>query len=301
MSTGLPKLLSAQATLLAGQIVTLDTTALRNPFRSGLWCYGIRHHITSNAASGANRAAFIEVQFNMGRHFFSERPIPVPLLDRMWNNDVDNGENCSTMNSGGTATASIGNHFTWKFPKPLYIPEGEVLVAKYYNPATATTGVITSYVCQSADGPAPLEINLPFLSVWTAGGGIGGATKFTDASNENDLVNPYPEHAVVKRINGRISRSYLNDAQNFATSVSIPGLKVKAWATSSSGQAIVRDPAFWSHLFQMQFRSWLTNSVLSPGESYIFNVEQDYSAFGSLSTITFRPQIVLMGHRKVRL
>lgn len=298
MGSGQPRILSTaqEIALTAGQSAVINTTELRNPFASGMWMYSMRFQF-SQTTLATLRAPLVEAQFWMGKYFFMAGTVPVYVLDRIYNPFTDMAINtCGPLES--TDSEVVHPNYLWKFQKPLYVPEGGVVVAKLFNNSTVTIGARLGYVCQEAPGPVPPEWCIPFAASYTAPGGIGGAALFTDVSAESDLVNPYDEPVFVRRMVGRIARDRLVDAQYF--NQALVGSALQLRMTSSSGRAVLRDSAPFTHVFPPTHKQWLTNSVLPPQGYYVAAIEQNYASFGALSANTFQPIIGMSGYRKVR-
>lgn len=299
MSAGLPRLLSLPnaVSLINGQSAIIDTTELRNPFRSGMWMHSMRFQVERSTLAALS-APLVQAQFWLGRHQFSAGVCPIYTLDRIYNPLTDMGRNSMLTGADGTSTEVAFPNWQWKFQKPLYVPEGAVVVPKLYNNSGVTVQVRLTYVCQEAPGPAPQELYIPFAANFIGAGGVGGANVFTDISQESDLLNPFDEPVFVRRMVGRVAKDRTSDAQY--SDQDLVGLGLKVRMSGSSGRAVVRDPVPFNHLFPTTHRQWLTNSVLAPRGYYVVAVEQDYSAFGGLSANRFQPVIGMSGYRKVR-
>ena len=298
-----PAILTSTIQLDPGATLQGDTGALRNPFRSGMYIHSVKFRVDMAAAStGDGTMLPIYAQLNMGRHWLMPRQVPVYRLDKVYVAGTDIG---ATL-----AAVQEWNCYIWRFPKPLYVPEGEVLVPNlYYSPDQGSNDtdvdVVVSYNVSSTEDE-PKEINVPFANVWVGAGSNQADAATVEASNENDLVNPYQEDVFVKRMCGIITREFrtvdtggCSDAAINAPAIGNSLLNLTI--ISSSGQSVGRDPIPFNHLFA-QDRSWTINTWL---KSHAYMLVTAYEDLSSMTTsgggTRVRPQIVINGYRRVRI
>lgn len=304
---GLPKMLNANLTLAQNAQLTFDTTRLRNPFNTGMWIHEFRFQLGLNTLASF-RCPVVEVLMKMGRHSFMPHTVAVPLLDRMWDNFIDQQVNIGSETAeAGTSVTVFLPQYTWKLVQPLYVPEGGVVETMAWNRAADTVTARLSYICTQAEGPPPLETSIPFACQFMTPGLVGGAAKAVDVSSEAEIHNPYDEPVYLRRSVGRYFANFTRDSQYWVSGeldnngVNIAGSLVNVWATGSSGLAIIRDPVPFEHLYPPTNKSWTVNTWMDPKSYYIFNVEQNLASLTGLSATTFRAGIAFSGYRKVRL
>src|SRR5258708_39811640 len=96
-----------------------DLTFLQNPHRTAMLIDEIRFHATANA-----EAALLSTrcQFRIGRNELTNGWVPLQMFGKSIN------PNDCTNTSGATNPLIVAS---WKLPRPLYVPAGEVLIPNF--------------------------------------------------------------------------------------------------------------------------------------------------------------------------
>lgn len=204
----------------------------------------------------------------------------------------------------GQGPMNVRGPWTWRLPKPLYIPATEFLIPRIFNnpvyAASQTRTITIAYAGRAldVDERVPDAIDVPYVSYWqTPIQSAGSATP--QQSTEADLVNPFNEPLAVQRF---IGRCWANGAQFPGAGVlGFPdvGFSVAVRAANSNGVIMVKDPTPFPTVFSLTDRSWTVNSLLAPKGFFIFYL--DFDQFGEEQVDDIAPMISMVGYRKVRV
>lgn len=296
MSQISPLLLQAQITLnyVGGELGLADSTTLENPFQGPMWIDEIRFRIpATNAMTTPSYAwAGLRAKFTLAGIPLTNGFVPLGLLGKVLNDSVTLGEQ-----DVGDGSPSI---FTWKLPRPIYIPAREFLRPTLYlepgavfSPNTFPRTVTIIYACRPvAKGtPPPEKINLPwvtffkppYITMTTADGGSDAI----DQSQPSDIFNPWPQNLHVQRFVGRLMGIPSGEDQNHMSIASaninlttgLPTSGTFVTAQDSFNNILVRDPTPFAHLFDFIDRAWTVNAVLPPKGFYLFTVDRNWTAY----------------------
>jgi hypothetical protein len=243
----------------------------------------------------------------MGRAFLTNGFVPVGNFGKVLAN---NPSISFALNSYETDTT----FHCLKLAKPLFVPAGETLVAKFqYESKYGDLGdlsVDVIYVGRSlpSDFPTPKEQWLPWIAAFdnpllafTAG------QADSTLSTQSQLVNPFDEDLWIHRLIGRTQLSPPNGSFVYAELGgginAIAAVNVfrdtTVRATDSFGRILVRDATPFTHLFHYSDRSWTVSSVLQPKGYYLFQLDRAYT--GTQAGWSAANCISMVGYRKVRV
>lgn len=284
-----PIFLNDQVILSGNQKGFARSIHMQNPFRVPVLVDEIRYRITSDSDQElAIALAQIRVRHLLGRTPLMSNTIPIGLLSKSF---------------GMTVPTSLDfpSWYTWKLPKPLYVPATEVLSAELEMPPdiAGTFTVQVSYAARILpDGtPPPEKINVPWacffqLPEFSSTSGIDVVT-----TKETDIVNPFNETLFVQRF---IGRSVFQTGGGFIETPTIPSQLFEfttVRAADSFGRILVRDPTPWPHLFYFPDRAWTVNTKLQPKGFYLFEVTRDFTTMEEVEpgALLFS----MIGHREV--
>lgn len=303
-----PILLQAQIVVPpAGSMGLADTTLLENPFQGPMWLDEIRFSlpVLDGTSSPALSWSALSVDLKLGNTPITRANVPISLLGKALNDGVNNslapGELART-NQTDAASSGVGlsagpQRFTWKLPKPLFIPARELLrPTMYFTPysgATART-VTIAYACRPLplNYPTPAKLDVPWVSYFKPGfSAVPSSADITDQSTPNDIYNPWAQELHVQRFVGRFMGLPYFEADNFMglasaqidfnTGLTKSGTFVTA--QDSFGNILVRDPTPFAHVFDVLDRSWTVNARLAPKGFYTFTVDRQWSGYPSNS------------------
>lgn len=307
-----PILLRAQITPLVGGGATGvgDPTQLENPFQEPMWLDEIRFRLPDVGTW----SQFL-VELRLGQLPITKGFVPVGLLGKV-------------LNESGVIGESDPAVFTWKLPRPLYIPPREFLRPTIYfeplraHPSTgsaAVTGVVTIvYVCRSIpEGtPPPQTAQIPWVShfrppVVTVD--VTGGSDRTDQSTPSDLYNPWDQELHVQRFVGRASfldttgaaaenNTFMSLASanvNRATGKVTSGTLISA--QDSFNNILIRDRAPFAHVFDAIDRAWTVNCVLPPKGYYLFTIDRLWAAYLADVRMVGTVGISMVGWREVQV
>lgn len=305
-----PLILQAQISPPAGggSFGLADTTKLENPFQAPMWLDEIRFRIPESAAGGALGQAWssLRVELKLGNLSLTNGFVPISLLGKVLNDSVNVGENNSPY------------IFTWRLPKPLFIPARELLrPTMYFEPYSGgVLKVVTIiYCCRPLPRgtPTPAVMQVPWVTFFKppnltmiAG---SAAVDTTNQSTPSDLYNPWDEELHVQRFIGRLmcqgaggeDQNHMSIASalvDLATGAITIGTLVSA--QDSQNNILIRDPTPFAHVFDFIDRSWTVNCRLPPKGFFLFTVDRLWSGYLPVASLTATVGISMVGWREVR-
>jgi len=269
-----------------------------------MWLDEIRFRLTESGGQGWSS---LNVELKLGNLSLTNGFHPISLLGKALNDGLY-GERGA---SDGTP-----NCFTWKLPKPLYIPARELLRPTiYYEPysGAAAQTVTIIYVCRPipAGTPPPSVLQVPWATHFKpAYLTTPDAADTTDQSTPAHLYNPHDEELHVQRFIGRLMRRNLGEDDdymglasahvNLTTGLVTSGTLVSA--QDSFNNILIRDRTPFAHVFSILDRSWTVNCVLPPKGFYLFTVDRLWNAYpAGDGAITATVGISMVGWREVKL
>ncbi len=292
-----------------GAMGLADTTQLENPFQAPMWLDEVRFRLpTSEGGTQGEAWSSIAVELKLGNLSLTRGYVPIALLGKVLNDSTVIGENGSP------------NVFTWKLPKPLFIPARELLRPTIYfapyNGAPATSKVVTViYCCRPLprNTPTPRTLQVPwvthFLPPVLSFDGMGTPVADTvDQSSMSDLFNPWNEELHVQRFVGRLmcqGTAGEDDGHMSIASANIDpvtGLVLSGTLVSaqdSMNNILIRDPTPFAHLFDFIDRAWTVNCRLPPKGFYLFTIDRLWSGYLPGAPLVATVGISMVGWREV--
>lgn len=292
-----PILLSASATISAGGgTAEFETTRLQNPFRTPMLLDEVRVFVTRGGANpNAYDAYGLGLDLKLGRVPLTKDYVPIANFGKALNDDPDP--------PGFGFQQIVTGPWTWKLPKPLYIPATEFLVPKIYWPPDLVTSlprtVTIVYAGRSLeDGlQVPESIPVPYVS-YISTPRVAWGSNTTYQSTPSGLVNPFNEPLYVQRF---IGRQWLSVGSFVGSNPDATGISTLVRAANHDGMIMIKDPTSFSSVFAVPDRSWTINTVLAPKGFFIFTLDRDYSAYSAFSAQSNAQFISMVGYREVRL
>lgn len=311
-----PLVLQAQITPPpgGGSFGLADTTRLENPFQAPMWLDEIRFRLPDGASTGNRGDAWdrLRVELKLGEMPLTYGFVPISLLGKVLNDSQIVGE------------IGAPNCFTWKLPKPLWIPAKALLRPTMYfesYPSAATKTVTIIYCCRPVPQgtPPPDVMSVPWVTYFkppeisVADGGPGSDQ--VNQSTPADLFNPWDEELHVQRFIGRLMGRYTEAGVGFfeddghmslasaninlSTGLMTTGTLVSA--QDSFNNILIRDRTPFAHVFDFIDRSWTVNCVLPPKGFYLFSVERLWTNYAVTDGVTATVGISMVGWRDVKI
>jgi hypothetical protein len=305
-----PQLLQAQITLPSGggEVGLADPTRLENPFQAPMWLDEVRVRLPTNPGGQQTYGYWgssIYLKLLLGSLPLTSGNVPIGLF----------GKN---LNYRAQFPATTGGQtvFTWKLPKPLFIPAREFLrPIVYYAPTFPLSGhaqvdqVVT--ICYAVrplpkGTPTPRTLQLPWATAFVPPFLQAGVSDDVQVSTPSDIYNPWNEDLHVQRFLGQLlvqehldEFSYMTLASENVDSVSgITTTGTLVTAQDSFNNILVRDPTPFAHLFNFNDFAWTVNAVLPPKGFYTFTLERLWSAYTG-TTVSASPALSMIGWRNV--
>jgi hypothetical protein len=322
-----PITLQAQISLpaQAGELGLADSTRLENPFQAPMWLDEIKFHIPYVPVDPfANpivvvplRWSQLYVKLYLGNIPITNGAVPLSLLCKQLNDSAVPGSNPAApalpIVPTEQGTPVTYNVYTWKLPKPLFIPARDFLrPVIYYAPSPTSLLPLTPvavniiYSCRPlAKGtPTPKKLQIPWATYYappmmdSISGGV--LVDQTDQSTPSDLYNPFEQELHVQRFVGRFLNyqvgadldptdnnfgdvkgvmAFADELVDFSNNVPLSGTFVSA--QDSMNNILIRDPTPFTHVFDVLDRSWTVNCILPPKGFYLFTIDRLWGHLGT--------------------
>lgn len=241
--------------LLPNQIIGIsDTTKVRNPFRTAMWVDELRFRADPT----------VRVRLSLGRHPITNDFIPIPGLCKILN-PISEGRDSPAAPFNFFGVPNPPFYWTWRMPKPLYVPSGEYIQTAFMldstlpgAPDSATVGY--SIAGRSTLDPPPKAVNMAYATTFGSGpiaGGLAVAQSFT--SPDSALANPFNVPLRVQRFIGRELRVAPDIGPDFQLTVRMG---------NSHGGVTIKDPTPFPDAFHYTDRAWTVNTRLVPKGFY---------------------------------
>ncbi len=299
-----PIVLQAQITPPAGggSFGLADTTRLENPFGAPMWLDEVRLRMpTAAAISDSTGWANLSLELKLGNLNLTKGYVPLALFGKVLNSDA--------------LSEQYPGQFTWKLPKPLFIPAREFLRPTMYlapySGAPAST-ITIEYVCRPLPKgtPTPAVLDLPWVSYYTTPMlATNTVDQIGDQSTPADIYNPWDEELVVQRFIGRLLVQGSVNETNFPNmslataqlNLSTGALQVGALVSAQDGYGniLIPTPTPFAHVFDEIDRSWTVNAILPPKGFYLFTVDRYWTDAQVGGSISVALGISMVGYRKV--
>jgi hypothetical protein len=250
----------------------------------------------------------------LGNLPLTQNLVPIGLFGKVLN-DSSTAEH---MTSEGVLTGAplTPDLFTWKLPKPLFIPARELLRPTFYLqtfPGAPSQVITVCYACRPlpVGTPTPKKLQVPWVAAFVPPMLATGSDR-TDVSTPADLYNPWDQDLHVQRFNGRFmvqgntitfgrgeeggNMTLASVEQDLETNLVTMGTTVQA--QDSFNNILVRDPTPFQHVFDMVDRAWTVNAVLPPKGFYTFTMDRLWAAYTG-DPVTATCGISMVGWREV--
>lgn len=289
-----------------GPVGVADIEALKNPSRTAYLVEEIRIRVNAvnldPLVSGNVPIASLGVKLSVGRlQLTGGQYIPLGLL-------------CKPLD----ITREIFT-FTWRLPKPFYVPGAEPIVPSFILPAPLGTAnvpaspqkatIFITYLGRtlSTDTPNPTSVNVPYVTAWQDALRPTGVDYKAVRSIRSDLKNRYGELYFVQRMTGGAVLAYPANPAEYTGRSSYDGFGVvdqfvndyvKTQAFKSDGSIVARDQTPWQQLFPGTTRGTDMMTVLARNEFY--QLSSDILASNLAAGGTIQLMAALVGYRKVK-
>jgi hypothetical protein len=305
-----PLLLQAQITAPAGGEMGLaDSTRLENPFQGPMWLDEIRFRLPDPLGFFYHGRSWSNIfcKLRLGNLPLTQGNVPISLLGKGLNDAAE----ASSLSIPGPPYV-----FTWKLPKPLFIPARDLLRPTIYYAPYAGAEPVTVTVCYACrplpvGTPTPKVLQVPWVAAFVPpmqAAGVAAADR-VDESQPSDLYNPWDQDLHVQRFVGRLMvqgddgeeerhMGLASVTPDFQAGLSTNATGTLVSAQDSFNNILIRDPTPFAHVFDFVDRAWTVNALLPPKGFYQFTVERFWSQYPNQS-ITATPGISMVGWREV--
>jgi len=273
-----PVHLSSSLVLVSGSNGTPPDAALKNPMGQDMELLEIKFELSGSAVGGLVDAfgATIECELVMGAYKLTNGGIPV------WN--FGRAENLEGETKTDSATDKSYVSYSWRLPRPLFIPAGAVIVPNFTHTGMvpATVNVRVGYSARTVF-TKPKVIYLPWVAKYKSKAFNPIQTVATDASSELDLVNPHAEVLHLQRFVGRTLTISAADGSTEEGAQAFSSQFLSLRMTDSYGRPIIRDYTSFGQAFCALTRSWdMDNGAgLDPSAYYLVSLKKAVGTYGA--------------------
>jgi hypothetical protein len=276
--------LSGDVLLQPGASGAVEPSKLVNPMGQDMEILEIKFTVSSGPGDlSANPAAFggsVQCELRLGDIKITNGAVPV------WNFGKAENVYSERLTQGGNTTQGVPINyyavFSWKLPRPLFVPAGSMLTAQFNH-----TGLLLSNLHVRVGYSArtvfiqPKTINVPWAAVYISKAFNPITEAHTDSSTPWQLVNANPEPLVLQRFVGRtLFRSNAPNvdnptyAENFPQTLNAFALTMRI--SDSYGRPVVRNFLPWNSIINSPTRSWeLENgAIMDPFAFYRVELRQ---------------------------
>lgn len=195
--------LTASTTLAANSTGGVNAIALKNPLGQAMEILEIKFQLYQDELQIVNLLGTIACKLDLGKYPLTGGYVPLWCMGR--------AENLYSEMVSDPSSKCV-NEFTWRLPKPLYVPADAVVLPTFQHRGLIKQDIQIriSYSARSipAGAALPSRVALPYAAAWSAKS-FYIYDAGTDASRETDLVNPFDEPLHLQRFTGRVGMASL--------------------------------------------------------------------------------------------
>lgn len=259
-----PVHLSAAVQLQPGASGAPPLAALKNPMGQDMEILEVKFEISTATGSGAALGGSVACELTLGGYKLTKGSVPVWLFGR--------AENLSAEFKTDAALGINYNAYTWRLPRPLFIPAG-ALISPKFNHLGYVNGDLTVRVGYSGRAcfKQPRSISMPWVASYASKVFNPINVAGSDSSQELDLVNATEQVFRLQRFVGRTS--FISQAGTFSEEFpqSFATRYLNLRMVDSYGRPIVRTYTPFRSVFGAPTRSWELEEVgaeLDPSAYY---------------------------------
>lgn len=296
-----PVHLSAGALLQPGASAAVPVASLLNPMGQDMEILEVKFEIQGEPGGinfSASLGGTVSCEFMLGSHKITNGSIPVWAFGRAENLD---GESMSGLSDQANGVIYYG--YSWRLPRPLYIPAGAVLAPTlvnsglFPNPAFVRIGYSARTVFTQ-----PKRVCVPWVAKYTSKVFNPIDSADNDQSTPFDLMNPHSEPVFLQRFCGRTLIRQIDDNATEDQPASFGGQYLTMRMVDSYGRPIVRNYTPFRSVFNAATRSWeLDNGAqLDPGGFYTVNLKKAAStSTGNYALASGQAFVSMVGWREL--
>ncbi len=342
-----PILLTGSGTVTAGALSSTEvgSDSFRNRTGVPIFVDGIRFVVSATSAraaatanlSNSGASGLVRIALEVGRHQITRPDIPIGLCCR-WSNFSREIAQDWIRNASAAQIAGVGANaafkavnpqaFTWRFAKPLYLPNSQSLTIKIRSDGigagdgggwTVETSVFGRRF--PGDYKPPDIVPVPYATYWADSlRSPPWTTAVIADSTAVDLINPFQTPLFVKEFRGNHLISYVAavfydglrpfggsaDSAKHPQTIGFDHVTVQMInsgvrpedADQSTNNFLVRDFTPWNHLFMATSQGWIVNTMFSPSQWAHLRVKYLGSPVGTVPA-NVRFSAGMVGYRMV--
>lgn len=264
--------LSGAVQLQTGTAGGIAPAALKNPMGQDMEILEVKFEVSGslgqNADVGVPYGGSIGCELALGSYKLTNGAVPVWNFGRAENRP---GE-AKIETIGFASTPYSYCSYSWRLPRPLFIPAGAALVPNFnhFGYVPFTLGVRIGYSARSVF-KRPKTIYLPWVASYKSKVFNPITDASTDASDEEELINDTDRVIKLQRFTGRLQYIFPDGTTSDIDPVSVGARYLTMRMVDSYGRPIVRTYTPFHSVFSPLTRSWELEDIgaqLDPGAFY---------------------------------
>lgn len=276
-----PVHLSASLVLQSGASGAVPAATMKNPMGQDMEILEIKFELSGSTLYSGSPifGGTVWCELTMGSIKLTNGSIPVWCFGRAENPEIES-------TSSVAAVGYVFNNYSWRLPRPLFVPAGAVVTASFTHTGFVKTAVnVRVGYSGRTVFTKPKKLYVPWVSKFLSKAFNPLSAAGVDTSSELDLVNPHPEVFHLQRFVGRTLAIEPGGGSTFdfedVNPQSFGSQYLTARITDSYGRPIVRNFVPFYSIFSPVTRSWeMDNGAsLDPEAYYIVNLKKDATVY----------------------
>lgn len=285
-----PIFLTSKTTVSSNTATGVNSASLKNPIGGPMEILEIRFRAVAGSTSRVI-GGYVGCKLELGKIPLTNGFVPIWLFDR--------AEALNTENQEDSPVAE----FVWRLPRPLYVPDGAVLVPTIQHRGLfkEAIDVRVSYSARTVSPKTPpKKVFLPYAASYVSKAfNAGSITEDFDNSTETDLVNPFETDIELQRFTNRVSLFFTQNP-SISTELSSITELLEARMVGMDGRPIISHFTNIRQAFGNITRSWdMPNGSMFPSNSFYSVFLRKLAAAAESDTFIMQAFIGLTGHRSL--
>jgi len=264
--------LSSAVQLQTGTSGGVSVAALKNPMGQDMEILEIKFEVSGllgdNSIVGVPFGGSIGCELVLGGYKLTNGAVPVWCFGRAENISAE----VKIESTLAFAEPLSYTAYTWRLPRPLFIPAGAVLIPKFnhFGYVPSTLGVRVGYSGRSVF-KRPKSVCLPWVTAYKSKVFNPITNASTDVSQESDLINDTDKAVRLQRFVGRLQYIFPSGRASDIDPATLGARYLTMRMMDSYGRPIVRTYTPFQSVFSPVTRSWELEEVgaqLDPGAFY---------------------------------
>jgi hypothetical protein len=291
-----PFFLTASTTVSSNSGGGVNSAALKNPTGGPMELLEIRWQVKTTGFNSSVGGAYLGCKLDLGKIPLTNGFVPVWSFYRADNlfQEVVQG-----------LALSLTSYctYTWRLPRPLYVPAGAVVVPTFQHRGffQQPIAVKVSYSCRTVSpNSKPSRASIPYAAYF-ASKMMRYDLADIDSSSETDLTNGFSEPIQLQAFTGRVAVVDYGTGLTAFEASQEGGRDLLLRMVDLNGRPIVRSFAPFRQVFGATTRSWDLGhgEQLSPSAYYLVSLQKNVPAATLGAAFFIQAFVGLAGWREV--